>query len=443
MKRTILAAMIVAVTACGGDASLSPVGPSRSSSSAGASISGTVSGTGVTATRALDGGAFSLLATSSVTVSIAGTNISTTTDGQGQFTLNNVPEGTVTLNFTAPGSSATITLTGIGPDDKVQIQVTLNGNNAKVDSEHHSSPGNDKKEFQGRISSIDAAAKSFQIPGLTVKTTATTTIRHGNRTFQFSDLKVGDHVQARGTKDGTTLTATEIKVENDNDDDDDDDHDKPTTVSLSGVVSGSTGTCPAVTFTVQSTKVTVNSGTTYSSTTCADATKNAANVKVTGTKQADGSVLATSVSLTTPAPTTLTGFISASAGTCPAVTFTVQSTKVTVNSSTTFPSTTCADATKNDANVTVTGTKQADGSVVATSVALVPPTTLTGAVSASTGTCPAVTFTVQSTKVTVSSSTAYTSTTCAVATVNGANVKVTGPKLADGSVQATTVALAP
>src|SRR6185312_7605187 len=174
----------------------------------------------------------------------------------------------------------------------------------------------------------------------------TTTIRHGNRTFQFSDLKVGDHVQARGTKDGTTLTATEIKVENDNDDDDDD-HDKPTTVSLSGVVSGSTGTCPAVTFTVQSTKVTVNSGTTYSSTTCADATKNAANVKVTGTKQADGSVLATSVSLTTPAPTTLTGFISASAGTCPAVTFTVQSTKVTVNSSTTFPSTTCADATKN------------------------------------------------------------------------------------------------
>jgi len=443
MKRTILAAMIVAVTACGGDASLSPVGPSRSSSSAGASISGTVSGTGVTATRALDGGAFSLLATSSVTVSIAGTNISTTTDGQGQFTLNNVPEGTVTLNFTAPGSSATITLTGIGPDDKVQIQVTLNGNNAKVDSEHHSSPGNDKKEFQGRISSIDAAAKSFQIPGLTVKTTATTTIRHGNRTFQFSDLKVGDHVQARGTKDGTTLTATEIKVENDNDDDDDDDHDKPTTVSLSGVVSGSTGTCPAVTFTVQSTKVTVNSGTTYSSTTCADATKNAANVKVTGTKQADGSVSATSVSLTTPAPTTLTGFISASAGTCPAVTFTVQSTKVTVNSSTTFPSTTCADATKNDANVTVTGTKQADGSVVATSVALVPPTTLTGAVSASTGTCPAVTFTVQSTKVTVSSSTAYTSTTCAVATVNGANVKVTGPKLADGSVQATTVALAP
>jgi len=444
MKRFILAATIVAVTACGGgDASLSPVGPSRSSASAGASISGTVSGTGVTATRALDGGAFSLLATSSVTVSIVGTNISTTTDGQGQFTLNNVPAGTVTLNFTAPGSSATITLTGIGPDDKVQISVTLNGNNARVDSEHHSSPGNDKREFQGRISSIDAAAKSFQIPGMTIKTTASTIIRHGNRTMQFSDLKVGDHIQAKGNADGTTLTATEIKVENDNDNEDEDKNE----AEIEGVVSGSTGTCPAVTFMVRTTKVTTNSSTSFRDGTCADATANGATVEVKGTKQTDGSILATRVELEKKAPAattvTLTGFISGSTGTCPAVTFTVQSTKVTVNSSTTFPSTTCADATKNDANVTVTGTKQADGSVVATSISLVPPTTLTGAVSGSTGTCPAVTFTVQSTKVTVNSSTTYTLTTCAVATANAANVKVTGPKQVDGSVLATTVALAP
>jgi len=442
MKRIILAAMIVAATACGGNASLSPVGPSGSLS--GASISGTVSGAAVTATRALDGGTFSTLASSSVTVSIAGTNISTTTDGQGQFTLNNVPEGTVTLNFTAPGSSATITLSGIGPDDKVQIMVTLNGNTARVDSEHHSKPDNSKGEFQGRISSIDATAKSFQIPGMTIKTTAATLIRHGNRTFQFTDLKVGDHIQAKGTREGTTLTATEIKVENDDNDDEDNNKNE---VEVEGVVSASTGTCPAVTFMVGSTKVVTNSSTSFQDGSCADATKNGANVEVKGTKQTDGSILATRVELkkAAPAPTTvtLTGFISGSTGTCPAVTFTVQSTKVTVNSATTFPSTTCADATKNDANVTVTGTKQADGSVTATSVSLVPPTTLTGLISGSTGTCPAVTFTVQSTKVTVNSSTTYTSTTCAAATANGANVKVTGPKKADGSVLATTVALAP
>jgi hypothetical protein len=371
MKRIILAAMIVAVTACGGNASLSPVGPS--SSSAGASISGTVSGNAVTATRALDGGTFGMLASSSVTVSIAGTNISTTTDGQGQFTLNNVPEGTVTLNFTAPGASATITLSGIGPDDKVQIMVTLNGNTAHVDSERHSKPDNSKGEFQGRISSIDATAKSFQIPGMTIKTTATTTIRHGNRTVPFADLKVGDHIQAKGTKDGTTLTATEIKVESDNDDNDDENGGN-NEADVEGVVSGSTGTCPSVTFMVKTTKVTVNSATTYDKTSCADATKNGASVDVTGTKQADGSVLAKKVELKTvaPAPTTvtLTGAISGSTGTCPAVTFTVQSTKITVNSATTYTSTTCAAATANNVNVKVTGTKQTDGSVVATNVSL-------------------------------------------------------------------------
>jgi hypothetical protein len=447
MKRIILAAMIVAVTACGGNATLSPVGPS--SSSAGASISGTVSGIGVTATRALDAGAFSTLAaTSSVTVSIAGTNISTTTDGQGQFTLNNVPEGTVTLNFTGSGSAATITLSGIGPDDKVQITVTLNGSTAHVDSERHSKPDNNKREFQGRISSIDATAKSFQIPGVTIKTTATTTIRHGNRTMQFTDLKVGDHIQAKGAMDGATLTASEIKVENGDGDDDDDDDDR-NEAEVEGLVSAPSGTCPAVTFTVKTTKVTTNSATSFRDGSCADATKAGATVEVKGTRQTDGSILATRVELKkkAPAPTpttvTLTGFVSGSTGTCPAVTFTVQSTKITVNSSTTFPSTTCANATKNDANVTVTGTKQADGSVLATSVSLVPPTTLTGAVSGSTGTCPAVTFTVQSTKVTVNSATTYTSTTCAVATANLANVKVTGPKQVDGSVLATTVALAP
>src|SRR5258706_5890854 len=91
----ITLAIASAITAaCGGNASLLPVGPSRTS--AGASISGTVSGTGVTAVRALDGGAFSLLdSKTSVTVSIVGTNISTTVDRQGPFTLNNVPARTV------------------------------------------------------------------------------------------------------------------------------------------------------------------------------------------------------------------------------------------------------------------------------------------------------------------------------------------------------------
>ena len=298
---TFFASVITAfvVTACRGEGTFSsPVGPSSSS---GATISGTISGSAVSTPRILDSGSFSLMDTRGVTVSVVGTGISTSADNGGKFTLTNVPAGTVQLNFTGPGSNATVTLTGVGPDDKVQIAVTVNGNSAHVDSEHHSAPASNKREFQGRITSIDSSAKSFQIPGLTVKTTATTTIRHGNKTMQFSDLKVGDHVEARGTMDGTTLTATEIKVEQEGDDDHDEgDNDRGDAgqTEVSGIVSGSTGTCPAVTFTVgSSTKVAVTKDTVYEGTSCANATKNGAKVEVKGTKASDGTITATRVEI--------------------------------------------------------------------------------------------------------------------------------------------------
>lgn len=285
----------IVAAACGGNASVSPVAPSLSS--AGASISGTISGSALAAPLSVGSGSFTMLDARSVTVTIVGTGISTAADNHGQFTLTNVPPGTVQLNFTGPGSNATVTLTGVGPNDKVEISVTVNGQSAHVDSEHHSAPDDNKRDFQGRISSIDTTAKSFQIPGLTVKTTATTVIRRGDKTVQFGDLKVGDHVEARGTKDGTTLTATEVKVESEADNEEDGNTSASTQAELSGVISGATGTCPTVTFTVQSTKVTVNKDTTYPRTSCADATKNSAKVEVKGAKQTDGSVLATSVSL--------------------------------------------------------------------------------------------------------------------------------------------------
>ena len=296
---TFLASVLTAfvVAACGGAGTFSsPVGPS---SSAGATISGTISGSAVSAPRILDSGSFSLMDARGVTVSVVGTGISTMADNGGKFTLTNVPGGTVQLNFTGPGSNATVTLTGVGPDDKVQIAVTVNGNSAHVDSEHHSAPANSNREFTGRITSIDTSAKSFQIPGLTVKTTAATVIRHGNKTVLFSDLKVGDHIQARGTMDGTTLTATEVKVEQEGEDDDnDDDRGDAGQTEVSGVVSGSTGTCPAVTFTVgSSTKVTVTKDTVYDDTSCAAATKNGAKVEVKGTKGSDGTITATRVEI--------------------------------------------------------------------------------------------------------------------------------------------------
>ena len=285
-----LAAALTA--ACGGQegASFSPLGPSANG---GATISGRVTTTAApTASRSLDTSetsSFSTMESRGITITVVGTGVSTTADSQGQFTLTNVPAGTVQLNFSGAGSNATVTIADVGPNDKVQITVSVNGNQGHVDSEHHSNPGHNG-EFVGRITSIDAGAKTFLVSGTTVKVADSTSIRHGSKTLHFADLKIGDHVQVRGTKDGATITATEIKVETDADDDDD------KAGELEGAVSALGGTCPSITFTVQNTKVSTNNATVFADGTCSTV-HNGTKVEVKGNKQNDGSVMATRVEI--------------------------------------------------------------------------------------------------------------------------------------------------
>jgi Domain of unknown function (DUF5666) len=304
IRSTVGTAVLVVVVglvaaACGGDAALSSVGPS--SASAGASISGVVRGSAVTPTpsRTLSEETFTTLDTrSGVTISIVGTGISTNADNQGQFTLNNVPSGTVVVNFSAPGANATATLQGVGPNDRVQITVTVNGNSAHIDSEHHNNG-----EISARITSIDSGNKSFMAGSWTIKTIDSTVIRHGSKTVPFSDLKIGDHVQVRGTRDGSTVTATEIKVEQggqggdaDDNDDEDNDHEAEVEGKVSGLVNSNSNSCPNITFMIGNTKVTADQNTTYRGTSC-NAFKNDLKVEVEGTRQNDNSVLARRISL--------------------------------------------------------------------------------------------------------------------------------------------------
>jgi Domain of unknown function (DUF5666) len=294
----VLAVLGLMAAACGGNAALSSVGPS--SASAGASITGIVRGTAVTPTpsRTLSEETFTTLdSKSGVTISVVGTGISTNADNQGQFTLNNVPSGTVVLNFSAPNSNATVTLQGVGAGDRVQITVTVNGNNAHIDSEHHNNG-----EISARITSIDSGNSSFQAGNLTIKTTSSTVIRHGSKTVAFSDLKIGDHVQVRGTRDGSTVTASEIKVEQAGQggdaDDDDDNEDNDQGAEVEGRVSNlGSSSCPGITFMIGSTKVTADQNTTYGKGTSCSAIKNDLKVDLKGTKQNDGSVLASRISL--------------------------------------------------------------------------------------------------------------------------------------------------
>jgi hypothetical protein len=387
---SLLCGIAVGLTAaCGGtdSASMSPVAPSiaPAPSGPGASISGRVGGlTAASVAAASAAGVLDIvrpMETRSVTVSIVGTSVSTTTDGGGNFTLTNVPAGTVQLNFSAPGSSAVVTISGVGPDDHVQIVVTLNGNNARLESEQHSKPDSNG-EFVGLITSVDVAARSFKMLDTTVKVPTTATIRHGSQVVLFASLKVGDHVQVRGTRDGSMITASEVKVESGDQGDNNQGDDKQgdgkdgkgdsSSTDLTGTISALGGTCPVVNFMLQATKVTTSSATVYEGGSCATL-KNTGRVEVRGTKAADGSIAATKISveeIKDSSTTELKGTISAlGGGPCPSVNFMLQATKVTTSGATTYEGGSCATL-KNTLRVELKGTKGADGTVAATRISI-------------------------------------------------------------------------
>jgi hypothetical protein len=200
----------VAAIACGSTSPVSPRGTSGLFSTGGAVITGHVNGAPLNAT-AQSATARPMASPTTVTVTIVGTDITTTVDGKGDFQLTGVPPGDVTLKFTNAGASAMITLSGVAAGDRIHIVVTLNGNAAKIEDE-----------------------------------------------------------------------------DRDHDDDGDDEDDE-----LKGLVSNLTGTCPTLTFTVAGTRVVTNSATKFD-----DPCQQIANgrrVEVNGTRQTDGSIVATKV----------------------------------------------------------------------------------------------------------------------------------------------------
>lgn len=309
--RLLLVAATSISAACGDGASTSvtPASPTsvRASSTTGAVITGRVNSVSglsstVMATDRWSAAGISTMATTSITVTVVGTSLTTQVDGAGQFTLTGVPPGTVQLKFSGSGIDATVTLTGVAADDRIEISITLNGNRARLDSDRRSSSSNGV-EVQGAITGLTLAARSLQVAGQTVMVPATAIIRRGGRTLQFTDLKMGDHIQVKGTRVGSTVTANEVKVEardNDDDDDDDDDNedddrDDGRQTELSGTVSGLGGACPSITFTVRNTVVRTTSATDFRD--ACSRILNAVRVEVKGTRDANGQMLATRVEL--------------------------------------------------------------------------------------------------------------------------------------------------
>jgi uncharacterized protein DUF5666 len=224
--------------------------------------------------------------------------------------------------------------------------------------------GEHGRSHEGRVVGFVGAKSTdtLTVRGMTIKIQNTTLIRHGHRHLTIADIEVGDHVQARGTlsDDKKTLTATEVKVENtdnDKDDDDDEDEEDENEVEVKGTVSELSSGCPSgITFKVGTTTVRTNDKTRFDDVTCS-ALANGNIVEVEGVRRNDGSVLATEVELES-GPNEVEGTISGLTGTpssCPSRTFTIGSTTVMTNNSTSYDEVSCATLA-NGMKVEVEGT---------------------------------------------------------------------------------------
>lgn len=329
-----LAASISAV-ACGGSASISPTAPTGAGTSVGANattgavITGRVTGATTSAqlartadgTASFGGSAFMATTDNTITVTVVGSGASTTVGPTGEFTLTGVPAGSVQLLFSGRGATAQVTLSGVQATDRIEIAVTLNGSTAHVESENRQQRDSNGVEVNGRVSA--KTATSLTVGTTLVDVPAAAVIRHGNTVLTLTDIKIGDHVEVKGTRTTTGITASEVKVESNDDDDDDtptttgttptstgsnsgkgnpssgkddaeddeDDDDSPSTTSsqkeseLKGLVTaaGSTAQCPLISFTISGVSVTTTAATKFDGIACT-AIKVGSSLEVKGTK---------------------------------------------------------------------------------------------------------------------------------------------------------------
>jgi hypothetical protein len=99
------------------------------------------------------------LSGSGVQVSINGTNISTFTNGNGDFLLAGVPNGTVVLHFSGVGINADLVVQGVGANQLIQITVQVGSTSVQVINETR----NKTDEFEGGVLALAPTVGSFTL----------------------------------------------------------------------------------------------------------------------------------------------------------------------------------------------------------------------------------------------------------------------------------------
>jgi hypothetical protein len=220
---TIVAAVCIVVAACSSNGS--PTTPSHIARAGGATIVGHVNGlsSSTNSQRHLDGTSsvgmpnaltFTENASTTLTVTVNGTNITSNVDGNGNFQLTGVPPGDVTLMFSGAGGNASITLNNVPANAQISITVTLNGNSAKLENRDDGDENDDNNEgeLEGAISN-----KSGTCPTLTFTVQGSTITTDGNTKFedgQCSQIANGTKVEVEGTRQANkSVLARKIELD--------------------------------------------------------------------------------------------------------------------------------------------------------------------------------------------------------------------------------------
>jgi cyanate lyase len=350
-----------------------------------------------------------------MTVSVVGTAVVATVDSVGRFELRGVPTGDVQLRFSAEGVDAKLVLSQVGDQEQIDIKVTVTSTAVSLDTCQRTK-NDSKTELSGTVSALSGACPevTFTLNGTTVHATALTAFPGG----ACGAVQNGANVEVKGvTQPDGSITALMVHLK---------------AFELEGTVSGLSGTCPVVTFTLNGMTVKTTAQTEFKDGGCS-ALQNGAKAEVKGLKQPDGSLIALAVGVE---GAELRGFVLGLSGTCPTVTFTLNGTTVKTTAQTEFKDGGCS-ALQNGAKAEVEGLKQPDGSVTALVVS-VEAMELEGIVSGISGTCPTSTFTLSGRTVKTTAATEYAKGSCSDIK-NGTRLDLKGLKQPDGSVTAVWI----
>ena len=355
---TIVALLLA--TACGGSDNPSPVAPSGpggeapAPSTSGATVSGTISAGSTGQLQAMAVTHTVNAAIAGVTVSVDGTNLSTTTGPGGTFELRGVPPGHVRLRFQGAGASGTVELDDVSETEQIELTVVVNGSTVELESQERVTGS--QAQLEGKVLSVDYGARTLVVGTTTVMVPEGIPITNGNRALELVDVIVGARIHVKGARSGDTITATSVMVQQTG----------LERVTVSGVVSDLGGACPTATFKIGSQAIAVNESTNYVQGACGDLASDA-TVEVKGFRRTDGSVLASMLKFTSKGNKTVqvSGVISQLGGSCPARSFHIGDREIKTTGATVFV-TPCASLADGQA-VTVKG-KAAGKKVTASEV---------------------------------------------------------------------------